>query len=238
MKKINKSVLKEGYYHELLLWYDSLPEKLPTVAFVTEILPNTMTNKEILKKYKIVPYTSYEQAAGVCATVIPELTNNYKSRIVYFQENEVLYCFRAWRVGDGQLRVSVGRVDLSDDFGAGRGVCFSNSISGTSNSFLDFSDSMELETMIELTKTQTKYLEAFEWLVGSRGSRAEGRSTLLAVVFIQKAVNNPGQKVYVFDHNPGYFIYKRVLDQIRILLPDDLRDHFKFYPIELAIKYS
>lgn len=51
---------------------------------------------------------------------------------------------------------------------------------------------------VKLTELQQKHLASIEWLVSD--NRAEGKTFLLAVAFIRKALNNLGQWVYIFDH--------------------------------------
>lgn len=51
---------------------------------------------------------------------------------------------------------------------------------------------------LTLTKKQTAYFEAISWLVSDE--RASGRTTLLALAFIDKAIKNAGQYIDVFDH--------------------------------------
>lgn len=53
---------------------------------------------------------------------------------------------------------------------------------------------------INLTKLQVKYLPAISWLVKD-GNRGQGRTFLLAVAFIQEAIETGGI-VRVFDHYP------------------------------------
>jgi len=49
-----------------------------------------------------------------------------------------------------------------------------------------------------LNPNQRKHVDAFKWLVG--GGRLTGRSYLLAICFIEKALNNLGKTVEVWDH--------------------------------------
>lgn len=154
MKTIKKSLLKEkdSYYYECNDWYSKVPEKLTVSNFKTEIFPRSMTHREILKEYSVIPYNSYAEAVAICASVIPTLKNDYEGRIIYFKENEILYRFCAWRGGDGQLRVGVSRVHLGGECGAGNGVCFSNGNLDTSEKTLSNLDSLTLEKAIEICK--------------------------------------------------------------------------------------
>jgi hypothetical protein len=54
--------------------------------------------------------------------------------------------------------------------------------------------------MIVLTETQESHLESLKWLISDDRHRAEGRTFLLAMAFISKALDHPGRRVYVFDH--------------------------------------
>lgn len=139
-----KSQLKEegSYYNEEKDWYKNCPDTLPTIPPVkVEIFPRVMSHREILNTYKIVPYSSYAEAAAALIPLIPDL--KLPSRIVYFKEDNVLFRFHAWRDDDGQLRVNVNEVNLGRRCGAEDGVAFSNSTSDPSNS-LDTDVSLEL----------------------------------------------------------------------------------------------
>lgn len=150
---INKNILKSGYYYEEKDWYDTLANELPEVEYKTEIFTETISHNNILKKYNITPYPSYIEAAAVCANLIKDLKNNYKSRLVYFTENNTLFRFFAWRLGDGQLGLGVGKVGLGNDYGAGRGVCFSNIPLIPSDTTLESSDTLSLIRAIEIVKS-------------------------------------------------------------------------------------
>lgn len=149
---MNKSKLKEGYYYEEKEWYDACPDDLPNAPkYQIEIFPKVMTHKEILETYKIVPYSSYREAAAVVVSIIPTLKNDFKSRLVYFKENEVLYRFSAWRRGGGRLYLYVREVELGNEYGAGSGACFlSNSTSDTSGD--SPLDSLTLPQAIKICK--------------------------------------------------------------------------------------
>ncbi len=53
---------------------------------------------------------------------------------------------------------------------------------------------------IELTKKQKEHYKSVEWLLNDESYRREGRSYLMAVCFIQRALRNRGCWVKVFDH--------------------------------------
>lgn len=126
---MNKSKLKEGYYYEEKPWYDTLPDTIASPEpFTTVIFEKDMTHDEILKEYNIVPYNSYMDAAIICLSIIPDLKNDYKGRIIYFKENDVLYRFYAWRFDSGELNVNIFEVDRGDGGSASYGACFSDDL--------------------------------------------------------------------------------------------------------------
>lgn len=150
---MQKQQLKEpgSYYYEEKAWYDLCPNTLPIIPPVTvEIFPKSMTHREILKEYNITPYNSYAEAAAALIPLIPTL--KYPSRIVYFNDDSILYRFHAWRRDDGRLGVRVRRVYLDDEYDAERGVVFSNGLSDTLGS-LSSSDSLSLEDAIAIVKS-------------------------------------------------------------------------------------
>jgi len=53
----------------------------------------------------------------------------------------------------------------------------------------------------QLTPEQTRHFESILWLLDS-GPRGVGRSTLMALAFLEIAKKNSGLYVYVFDNNP------------------------------------
>lgn len=52
---------------------------------------------------------------------------------------------------------------------------------------------------IRLTVDQEKHIESIRWLING-ANRRQGKSFLLAIVFIEKAVENIGEEITVFDH--------------------------------------
>ena len=52
---------------------------------------------------------------------------------------------------------------------------------------------------ITLTEEQHKHYETVRWLLGD-GHVASGRTTVMAYVFLEKAFDNLGIPVFVFDH--------------------------------------
>jgi hypothetical protein len=51
---------------------------------------------------------------------------------------------------------------------------------------------------LQFTPIQKKHLKSIEWLF-SEGNRAEGRTTLLAYIYIQKALK--GYRITIIDHS-------------------------------------
>lgn len=155
MNTISKSTIKEkgSYYYEVKPWYDKAPKKLPKPTYKTEIFTEVISHSKILKTYAIEPYSSYAEALAVVADLIPTLKNDWKGRLVYFKENDVLYRWNAFRYDDGQLNVYVRRVNPDNEWNAGNGVCFqATKPSNTSDLNLGNLDSLDLSAAIELVK--------------------------------------------------------------------------------------
>ena len=53
---------------------------------------------------------------------------------------------------------------------------------------------------LKLTYEQKKHLETLKWLVDVDKNAATGRTTLLAIAFLETAFENPNKKIYIFDH--------------------------------------
>jgi len=70
--------------------------------------------------------------------------------------------------------------------------------------------------MLELTPLQKKHLPAIEWLISD--SRAEGKTFLLAFAFFQKALNNKGRWIRVFDHFPDERAKENLLKTISYIV--------------------
>lgn len=136
--KINKNKLKECYYWEYTDLYDKLPAKLEVPDYEHEIFPKTMTHKEILETYNIAPYT-VEQAFGAALSIIPELQNDWKSKLIYFMNGTTLCRLIMYRGDDGRLGVNVNRVDLGREWHAGNGTLFSKSFIPSETSPLETS---------------------------------------------------------------------------------------------------
>lgn len=56
--------------------------------------------------------------------------------------------------------------------------------------------------MLLLSEEQRKHLESVRWLIRSDNGRGQGKSFLMAIVFLGEALNRVTQWVYVFDHTP------------------------------------
>lgn len=65
---------------------------------------------------------------------------------------------------------------------------------------------------IELSELQSKHFEAIKWLISDQ--RRSGRSTLLMMAFFERALNNPGTEVLVWDHWPEEEARRRLLDEM------------------------
>lgn len=59
-----------------------------------------------------------------------------------------------------------------------------------------------MEELISLTIEQQKHLNSVEWLINFDENIATGRTTVLAVAFIKRALKHSGEWVKVFDHYP------------------------------------
>ncbi len=151
MKTVQKSKIKEGYYWEYESLYDSLPKTLTVPEYKTEIFEKPITNKKIIEKYKIVPYT-IEQAFAVAIDCIPTLKNNYKGRIIYFKNGDTLCGLYVYCFDDGLLGAGVDELGLDGEWDAGNGTIFSNTLNTLDSSPLDSESLMTLETAIQMCK--------------------------------------------------------------------------------------
>jgi hypothetical protein len=86
----------------------------------------------------------------------------------------------------------------------------------------------EANKRIQLTEQQEKYLEAIEWLISD--TPATGKTFLLAIAFIKKAIKFKREWVKVFDHRPYLYCGDYILKQISYML--------KKLEIEHEIKYQ
>lgn len=175
---MNRNILKSGHYYECNPWYDTLPQVIAETDYKTEIFPRAMTHREILDTYNIVPYTSYVDAAVACISALKDLKNDYKGRLVYFKENDVLYRFNAWRDGDGQLDVNVDEVNLDYKYDAEGGVVFSNGTSDTSDLTLKTFETLSLHAQVE--NLAIDFCE--KWVDGKARAVIELRDKILEIM--------------------------------------------------------
>lgn len=143
-KTANKSILKSGYYYEFKPFFDSLPEKVATVAYRESVLTESMKYADILKKFGISPEESFGKAAGIALNCIPTLGNG-EYRVIFFTHDEAPCGLHVWRRVDGDLYLYVYRVDLDRGWLAGHGV-----LSGTQNetgTLGKVSDALSLEPL-------------------------------------------------------------------------------------------
>ena len=90
--------------------------------------------------------------------------------------------------------------------------------------------------MIELTEEQLKHFESIKWLIG--GPLACGKSTVLAMAFIDYAMKNPGQRVLLFDHEKLYGPYdnRNMLNCVENLVPN--KKDFTFRLTDYSFEYK
>jgi len=67
-----------------------------------------------------------------------------------------------------------------------------------------------------LSPIQQRYINAFRWLVSDK--RLEGRSYLLAICFIEKALNNRDMTIEVWDHFQGDYRTENIMSIVRRIL--------------------
>ena len=79
---------------------------------------------------------------------------------------------------------------------------------------------------IILNKEQAKYMEAVIWLTNPQ-IRREGKTFVLALAFIENAINNPGKAISIFDHTGTIMDRNNVRFIISELLPTKLSKKFR-----------
>jgi len=98
-------------------------------------------------------------------------------------------------------------------------------------------------SVFKLTKEQRKHYASVKWLLGE-GPCGTGKTTLMALVFIEKALSNLDNRIYVFDHhqsgNTGYtihYLFSTISDMFLSLGLDD-RYNITFYKSDRSIKIT
>ena len=88
---------------------------------------------------------------------------------------------------------------------------------------------------ITLTPIQDKYFEAIRWLIDDDEKRGTGRSFLLAISFISKALKNRGRWIKIFDHKPAGVL--EVITTIKYFLDKDkaIEERIEFRKREFRI---
>jgi len=83
---------------------------------------------------------------------------------------------------------------------------------------------------IKLTEFQKKHFPTIKWLVDD--TRQTGKSYLLALAFVEKALEFRGVWVYVFDHYPIQQGREHLLSIVRNILgsemPNDIAEKVEF----------
>lgn len=92
---------------------------------------------------------------------------------------------------------------------------------------------------MKLTPKQQEAYPYIKWLLGSK-LRAEGKTYLLAKIFIDLAVESPGKAISVFDHHEtgSYVMRKFMFKTIFIIIkrdPDYANHDFRFDSQNLSI---
>lgn len=93
---------------------------------------------------------------------------------------------------------------------------------------------------IHLTQNHKAKLEVLKWLISdNKEDMSSGRTTLLAIAFINKAMEHEFQFISVFDHYPSRQSHHLVLMAIENILnnqPPTIKNKFSFY--QNKIKYN
>jgi len=93
---------------------------------------------------------------------------------------------------------------------------------------------------IDLTEKQEKYADAIYWLISDQNI-AEGRTTLLALALIKKAIDNPGETIRVFDHaNNTYHSENIMINYISFLAKKNkkIKNRLKINLANYTIEYK
>jgi len=92
--------------------------------------------------------------------------------------------------------------------------------------------------MIRLTKTQKKHKEAVKWLVDYMCNRGAGRSYLLAVCFMEMAIEHQGMWIRVWDNFVDDHQRKFMLDHIIKVIPPEGLQYFEFRKSDFSFRYK
>lgn len=85
---------------------------------------------------------------------------------------------------------------------------------------------------IKLTKDQAAKYETIRWLLAD-GPHGQGKSLLMALAFIDRAIDSPGLWVEIFDHRRNYRATRSLIDNIKIIFDDS-----KEYRLQIKISTS
>ena len=72
-----------------------------------------------------------------------------------------------------------------------------------------------------LTPEQKKHFVTIEWLINFEENMRMGRTYLLSIAFVKRAIKYPDRWIGVFDHNPGMEAKKTLLAWIAAILKED-----------------
>ena len=92
----------------------------------------------------------------------------------------------------------------------------------------------EIKLNFSPTELQKKHIESVEWLLGE--NRAEGRTSLMAFVFLKKAIENIGTPIKLFDHYAGMHAKDLIKSEINRMVPEELAAHVHFGYDTVTIK--
>jgi hypothetical protein len=82
---------------------------------------------------------------------------------------------------------------------------------------------------IPLLSHQSKHKESVKWLISSEGNSQDGRSFLMAYLYIEIAMENPGIAIYYTDHNPALKASVNGVGDILRGLTKKMMQEFKFF---------
>jgi hypothetical protein len=90
---------------------------------------------------------------------------------------------------------------------------------------------------MKLTPDQAQHFKSIEWLIS--GGRGTGRTTVLALVYIKKAIDHPNMDIRIQDHEricERCECYEKVFNLIKD--NDVLREHFIFKFSDKSIRFN